>query len=84
PENGGGQLKNVGGAAGLGLGSSDAKKTASVGRAQLGVKTVAEASARSVRMNVPITASLELHSSKGRLGLAQLSGQQLTHRILQN
>ncbi|MFE1798227.1 hypothetical protein ACFW9L_18980 [Streptomyces sp. NPDC059517] len=84
PENGGGQLKNVGGAAGLGLGYSDAKKTASVGRAQLGIKTVAEASARSVRMNVPITASLELHSSKGRLGLAQLSGQQLTHRILQN
>ncbi|WP_246570347.1 hypothetical protein [Streptomyces tauricus] len=84
PENGGGQLKNVGGAAGLGLGYSDAKKTASVGRAQLGVKTVAEASARSVRMNVPITASLELHSAKGRLGLAQLSGQKLTHRILQN
>ncbi|MFE7069724.1 hypothetical protein ACFU96_06525 [Streptomyces sp. NPDC057620] len=84
PENGGGQLKNVGGAAGLGLGYSDAQKTASVGRAQLGVKTVAEASARSVRMNVPITASLELHSSKGRLGLAQLSGRQLTHRILQN
>ncbi|PSM41522.1 hypothetical protein C6Y14_19720 [Streptomyces dioscori] len=84
PENGGGQLKNVGGAAGLGLGYSDAKKTASVGRAQLGVKTVAEASAASVRMNVPITATLELHSSKGRLGLAQLSGRQLTHRILQN
>ncbi|WP_328495467.1 hypothetical protein OHS59_24030 [Streptomyces sp. NBC_00414] len=84
PENGGGQLKNVGGAAGLGLGHSSAQKTGSTGRAQLGVKTVAEASARSVRMNVPITASLELHSAKGRLDVAQLSGRQLTHRILQH
>ncbi|MEU5700357.1 hypothetical protein [Streptomyces aurantiacus] len=84
PEGGGGQLKNVGGSGGLGLGRSDGRKTASAGRAQIGVKAVADASAHSVRMNVPITASLELHSAKGRLGLAEIRGQKLTHRILQH
>ncbi|MFF3580834.1 hypothetical protein [Streptomyces mirabilis] len=82
PEGGGGPLKSVGGSGGLGVGVSDVTKSATVGRGQLGMKTVAEASARSVRMRVPIEATLELHSSRGRVGLATLGGQSLVHRIL--
>ncbi|XES00115.1 hypothetical protein HEP87_58310 [Streptomyces sp. S1D4-11] len=82
PEGGGGPLKSVGGSGGLGVGVGDVTKSATVGRGQLGMKTVAEASARSVRMRVPIEATLELHSSRGRVGLATLGGQSLVHRIL--
>jgi hypothetical protein len=82
PEGGGGPLKSVGGSGGLGVGVSDVTKSATVGRGQLGMKTVAEASARSVRMRVPIEATLELHSSRGRVGLATLGGQSLVHRVL--
>lgn len=82
PEGGGGPLKTVGGSGGLGVGVSDVTKSATVGRGQLGMKTVAEASARSVRMRVPIEATLELHSSRGRVGLATLGAQSLIHRIL--
>ncbi|MFJ1608769.1 hypothetical protein ACIOHS_36280 [Streptomyces sp. NPDC088253] len=82
PEGGGGPLKSVGGSGGLGVGVSDVTKSATVGRGQLGMKTVAEASARSVRMRVPIEATLELHSSRGRVGLATLGAQSLVHRIL--
>lgn len=82
PEGGGGPLKSVGGSGGLGIGVSDVTKSATVGRGQLGMKTVAEASARSVRMRVPIEATLELHSSRGRVSLATLGGQSLVHRVL--
>ncbi|MFE3268430.1 hypothetical protein [Streptomyces sp. NPDC059215] len=82
PEGGGGPLRSVGASGGLGVGVSDVTRSAAVGRGQLGVKTVAEASARSVRMRVPIEATLELHSSKGRVGLATLGGQSLVHRVL--
>ncbi|MEV5492366.1 hypothetical protein AB0L47_31085 [Streptomyces bobili] len=82
PDGGTGQVKSVGGAAGLGLGWSDARRTASSGRAQLGVKTVAEAKAPSSRMNVPVQASLEVWSGERRVALARLDGLSLTHRVL--
>lgn len=81
PEGGGGPLRSVGASGGLGVGVWDVTRSAAVGRGQLGVKTVAEASARSVRMRVPIEATLELHSSRGRVGLATLGGQSLVHRV---
>ncbi|MFJ5271104.1 hypothetical protein [Streptomyces sp. NPDC088358] len=81
PEGGGGPLRSVGASGGLGVGVSDVTRSAAVGRGQLGVKTVAEASARSVRMRVPIEATLELHSSRGRVGLATLGGRSLVHRV---
>ncbi|MEU1529223.1 hypothetical protein [Streptomyces fagopyri] len=82
PEGGGGPLRSVGASGGLGVGVSDVTRSAAVGRTQLGVKTVAEASARSVRMRVPIEATLELHSSRGRVALATLGGRSLVHRVL--
>ncbi|MGX1271285.1 hypothetical protein [Streptomyces phaeoluteigriseus] len=82
PDGGAGQLKSVGGAAGPGLVRSDARRTASAGRAQLGVKTVAEAKAPSSRMNVPIQASLEVWSGDRRVALTRLDGLSLTHRVL--
>ncbi|MFE2139299.1 hypothetical protein ACFW9X_40030, partial [Streptomyces sp. NPDC059466] len=81
PEGGGGPLRSVGASGGLGVGVSDVTRSAAVGRGQLGVKTVAEASSRSVRMRLPIEATLELHSSRGRVGLATLGGQSLVHRV---
>ncbi len=78
---GGGPLRSVGASGGLGVGVSDVTRSAAVGRGQLGVKTVAEASTRSVRMRVPIEATLELRSSRGRVGLATLGGQSLVHRV---
>ncbi|MEU8649457.1 hypothetical protein [Streptomyces sp. NPDC048737] len=82
PDGGAGQLKSVGGAAGLGLGWSDTRRTASTGRAQLGTKTVAEAKAPSSRMNVPVQASLEIWSGDRRVALTRLDGLSLTHRVL--
>ncbi|MFD9391680.1 hypothetical protein ACFWBB_13405 [Streptomyces sp. NPDC060000] len=83
PDGGAGQLKSLGAAAGLGLAASDSRRSASVGRAQLGVKTVAEAaSAPSARMNVPIEATLEIFSGDRRVALAPLKGLSLTHRVL--
>ncbi|MFE9092888.1 hypothetical protein [Streptomyces sp. NPDC007264] len=82
PDEGAGRLKSAGGAGGLGSGVSDARRTASVGRAQLGVKTVAESSAPSARMSLPIEASLEVRSGDRRVALARLDGLRLTHRVL--
>ncbi|MFJ4617627.1 hypothetical protein [Streptomyces sp. NPDC088812] len=83
PDGGVGQLKSVGGTGGLGLGWSDSRRTASTGRAQLGVKTVAEASsASSSRMSVPIDATLELWNGNRRIALTGLTGLTLTHRVL--
>ncbi|GGM03534.1 hypothetical protein GCM10010129_53750 [Streptomyces fumigatiscleroticus] len=85
PDGGAGQLKSVGGTAGLGLGWSDSRRSASVGRAQLGIKTVAESSARSARMNVPIRATLEVFDGERRVALAVLPGRpRLIHRILEH
>ncbi|WP_460072371.1 hypothetical protein [Streptomyces sp. YKOK-I1] len=85
PDGGTGQVKSVGAAAGLGLSASDARRSTSVGRAQLGVKTVAEASAaRSARMHVPIEASLQIFSGNRRIALARLDGLRLTHRVLES
>lgn len=83
PDGGAGQLKSAGAAAGLGVSSSDSRRSVSVGRAQLGVKTVAEASAApSARMNVPIEARLEVFSGNRRIALDRLAGLSLTHRVL--
>ncbi|WP_406010872.1 hypothetical protein OG440_35640 [Streptomyces sp. NBC_00637] len=82
PDGGGGPLKSVGAAAGLGLGASDSRRSVGIGRAQLGVKTVAEAtSAPSARMNVPIEATLEVFSGNRRVALAPLRNLSLTHRM---
>ncbi|MER6954238.1 hypothetical protein [Streptomyces sp. NPDC000618] len=83
PDGGTGQLKSAGAAAGLGVSSSDARRSVSVGRAQSGVKTVAEASAApSARMNVPIEARLEVFAGNRRIALDRLDGLSLTHRVL--
>ncbi|MFI1050700.1 hypothetical protein ACH4U3_33860 [Streptomyces griseoruber] len=83
PDGGTGQVKSVGAAAGLGVSASDARRSTSVGRAQLGVKTVAEASAApSARMHVPIEATLQIFSGNRRVALARLDGLSLTHRVL--
>ncbi|MFD7817888.1 hypothetical protein ACFV6E_34015 [Streptomyces sp. NPDC059785] len=83
PDGGAGQLKNVGGVAGAGVGKSDSVKNADVSRGQLGMKTVAEAAtARSVRLRLPVEATLELHSADGVVARAVLADQSLVHRIL--
>ncbi|MET8452602.1 hypothetical protein [Streptomyces sp. NPDC005209] len=85
PDGGAGQLKSTGAAAGLGGASGDSRRQGAVARGQLGMKTVAEAkTAKSVKMNVPITASLELHRGDHRLGLASTGRTSFTHRILEN
>lgn len=83
PDGGAGQLKSLGAAAGLGIAAGEAHRSAGIGRAQLGVKTVAEAaSAPSARVNVPIEATLEVFSGDRRVALAALKGRSLTHRVL--
>ncbi|MEU6555529.1 hypothetical protein ABZ915_35570 [Streptomyces sp. NPDC046915] len=84
PDGGAGQLKSMGGAAGLGVASAGARRDGAVSRGQLGMKTVAEAkTAKAARMNVPIRASLELHRGGTRVETAQLAGLALTHRVLE-
>ena len=66
PDVGAGQLKSLGGAGGLGVASGEQHRSTSAGRGQLGMKTVAEAkSAPSVKMNVPLVATLDLYDGKG-------------------
>ncbi|MGW4908605.1 hypothetical protein [Streptomyces sp. NPDC004270] len=84
PEGGAGQLKSMGGAAGLGVGSGGSRRSGTVGRGQLGMKTVAEAkTAKSSKMRVPIEATLELHRGDRRVALVSLGRQALTHRVLE-
>ncbi|MFD3586016.1 hypothetical protein [Streptomyces sp. NPDC058683] len=84
PEGGAGQLKSMGGAAGLGVGSGRSRRSGTAGRGQLGMKTVAEAkTAKSSKMRVPIEATLELHRGDRRLALVSLGRQALTHRVLE-
>ncbi|MGW6634992.1 hypothetical protein [Streptomyces cyaneofuscatus] len=85
PDGGVGQLKSVGGAAGLGLGSSSGRRRGGAARGQLGMKTVAEAkTAKSAKVRVPIVASLELHQGEGRLAMAGSGRTSLVHRILES
>ncbi|MER5928993.1 hypothetical protein [Streptomyces sp. NPDC002054] len=83
PEGGAGRLKSVGGAAGLGYASGRSRGRRDVRRAQLGMKSVADSSAKSVKMHLPIRASLELYKGNTRVGLAQLT-HLMVHRILRN
>lgn len=84
PDGGAGQLKSLGGAAGLGMSASESHRGGTAGRAQLGVKTVAEGTAKAARMRLLVEPVLELHNAKGRLALASLgAGKGLTFRILQ-
>ncbi|MEY9844555.1 hypothetical protein ABH940_001624 [Streptacidiphilus sp. BW17] len=78
----GGNVRSAAGAGSTGATTTSGNRRATVGRAQLGVKTVAEGSAPSVRMRVPIQATLELHAPSGRVAAVPLAGQ-LVHRILQ-
>lgn len=83
PDGGTGQLKSTGGAAGLGLSSSASKRGGTASRGQLGMKTVADASAAAVaRMRVPIRARLELYRGNSRVEFVLLDHLSLTHRIL--
>ncbi|MFF4901081.1 hypothetical protein [Streptomyces sp. NPDC001068] len=84
PDGGAGQLKSMGGAAGLGVGSGGARRSGTASRGQLGMKTVAEAkTAKSSKMRVPIEATLELHRGDRRVALVSLGRQALTHRVLE-
>ncbi|WP_190344769.1 hypothetical protein [Streptomyces venezuelae] len=82
PEGGTGQVKGVGGAAGIGIASGSSRRSGAVSRGQLGMKSVADSSARSDLMHLPIRASLELYKGDKRLALAQMVNLTLTQRIL--
>ncbi|GAA0299519.1 hypothetical protein GCM10010302_42610 [Streptomyces polychromogenes] len=82
PEGGSGRLKSAGGAAGLGYASGNSRRSGAVSRAQLGMKSVADSSARSARMDLPIRASLELYRGNTRLELVRLTNQTMTHRVM--
>ncbi|MEU8717130.1 hypothetical protein [Streptomyces sp. NPDC048663] len=83
PDGGAGQLKSMGGAAGLGVGSGGSRRSGTAARGQLGMKTVAEAkTAKSSKVRVPIEATLELHRGDRRVALVSLGRQALTHRVL--
>ncbi|MGW9303080.1 hypothetical protein ACWHA3_19990 [Streptomyces cyaneofuscatus] len=85
PDGGVGQLKSVGGAAGLGLGSGSGRRRGGAARGQLGMKTVAEAkTAKSAKVRVPIVASLELRQGDRRLAMAGSGRTSLVHRILES
>lgn len=85
PDGGVGQLKSVGGAAGLGPGSGSGRRRGGAARGQLGMKTVAEAkTAKSAKVRVPIVASLELHQGERRLAMAGSGRTSLVHRILES
>lgn len=85
PDGGVGQLKSVGGAAGLGLGSGSGRRRGGAARGQLGMKTVAEAkTAKSAKVRVPIVASLELHQGDRRLAMVGSGRTSLVHRILKS
>ncbi|MFI8353391.1 hypothetical protein [Streptomyces cyaneofuscatus] len=85
PDGGVGQLKSVGGAAGLGIGSGSGRRRGGAARGQLGMKTVAEAkTAKSAKVRVPIVASLELHQGERRLAMAGSGRTSLVHRILES
>ncbi|MEU6536984.1 hypothetical protein [Streptomyces sp. NPDC047000] len=85
PDVGAGQLKSLGGAAGFGVASGEQHRSTSAGRGQLGMKTVAEAkSAPSVKMNVPLVATLDLYDGKGgRVGHAAPVRGDMRFRILE-
>lgn len=84
PDGGAGQLKSLGGAAGLGLASGSGRRRGGAARGQLGMKTVAEAkTARSAKMRIPIVPSLELHQGALRLAVAGLGRTSLVHRVLE-
>ncbi|WP_051813821.1 hypothetical protein [Streptomyces sp. NRRL S-340] len=74
-------MRSTAAAAGFGAGSADTVRSANVTRGQLGVKTVAEASSRSVRMRVPVEATLEVRGPDGPVGSVTLGPQSLVHRI---
>ncbi|MFB7600661.1 hypothetical protein [Streptomyces sp. NPDC056160] len=74
-------MRSAATAAGFGVGSAHTVRSADVTRGQLGVKTVAEASGRSVRMRVPIEATLEVRGPDGPVGTATLGPRSLVHRI---
>ncbi|MFK0220088.1 hypothetical protein ACIQWN_18080 [Streptomyces vinaceus] len=82
PDGGSGRLKSLGGAGGLGYASGNSRRSGAVSRGQLGMKSVADSSAKSVRMNLPIRAKLELFKGGARLALCRMDGLSLTHRIL--
>ncbi|WP_343238713.1 hypothetical protein [Streptomyces sp. SID8374] len=83
PDGGGGQLKSVGAAGGLGVGSSSGRRRGGAARGQLGMKTVAEAkTAKAAKMRVPIRAFLELYEGGRRLTAAPSGARSLVHRVL--
>ncbi|MFF4101458.1 hypothetical protein [Streptomyces sp. NPDC001903] len=82
PDGGSGRLKSLGGAGGLGYATGNSRRSGAVGRGQLGMKSVADSSAASAKMNLPIRAKLELFKGDTRLALSRMDGLTLTHRVL--
>ncbi|WP_405604308.1 hypothetical protein OG741_34665 [Streptomyces sp. NBC_01410] len=82
PLSGSGQFRGAGGAAGLTYASGSSRRNGTVSRRQLGMKTVADSSAKSTKVHMPLRASLELYKGNTRLELVQMSSLTLTHRIL--
>ncbi|WP_037861746.1 hypothetical protein [Streptomyces sp. NRRL S-340] len=85
PDGGAGQLKSTGAAGGLGIGRGASHRQGFAARGQLGMKTVAEAkTARSTKLRLPVTATLELYEGDRRIGLASTGRTAFTYRILDN
>ncbi|WP_406185250.1 hypothetical protein [Streptomyces sp. NBC_01006] len=82
PDGGAGQPKSLGGAGGLGYATGNSRRSGAVNRGQLGMKSVADSSAKSAKMNLPIRAKLELYKGDTRLAFSQMNSLTLTHRIL--
>ncbi|MFD5448888.1 hypothetical protein [Streptomyces sp. NPDC127100] len=81
PDGGAGTLKSTGGVAGAGAAATDSERKGSASRGQVGMKLVADAATKPARMRLPIDASLELHSPKGRAAVVGLGRRTMVHRV---
>ncbi len=78
---GAGTLKSTGGVAGAGAAAADSERKGSASRGQVGMKLVADAATKPARMRLPIDATLELHSPKGRAAVVALGRRTMVHRV---
>ncbi|MFJ1968058.1 hypothetical protein ACIO93_05255 [Streptomyces sp. NPDC087903] len=82
-ESEGGAVDSSAATSGSGVASTAATKSGETSRTQVGIRTIVDGSAPSVRMRVPVTASLELLSSDGRVAKAEITGRSLVYRALE-
>ncbi|MFJ4623953.1 hypothetical protein [Streptomyces sp. NPDC088812] len=78
-----GAVDSSAGTLGGGALTSAARRTGETSRTQVGIRTIIDASAPSVRMRVPITAELALFSSDGRVARAEIGDSTLVYRALE-